>query len=499
MFGPNIIGLGNSGWDGPISEFAMNLDSPQARGLRFWAPVTPEDGAAEGGTFYDNTGRKAVGVITGAGVEIRQGIMGPYAAAPSTSSAITLDQEKLVLPTDLRYSFSAWVKRVQHNSQAYSIGLGRWGGGNWFEGIRLGAISGANQRQVELRSIFGSTIGAITLASPAYTADEWFHIAAVFSGDAHRELYVNGISKGTETTSVPNRDGLNTLQIGGQGNSTTGGIRWEVRDGRGAYVAWNADEVWQQYDPATRYDLFYELGRRTYSIAAVGGGTNQDADISAGVTASAGFAAHAAAQGALTASVTLSATQAATAAARGDFAAGAACGSAASAMATAVAALAAAVGAGETWSASAAAAAEFAAGTEAGAVFSSGSTFTGDITAGVGTGATWLGATVIQGAMSAGTELSATFLAGAQAFAAFSAGVTAEDVAQAVAHAFADLSAGVTVGEAMTATVTLFGVGGALFAEVRITPALRSSIEMSGALKTIVRVTPALRGRITLN
>jgi hypothetical protein len=84
-----------------------------------------------------------------------------------------------------------------------------------------------------------------------------YHVVGIFRSLTYRSLYVNGIYRAENTTSIPTEDTWDRLGIGTKGDITPAnpfeGWIWDVRVYAGEL---NAGEIYRLYDPATRYDLY---------------------------------------------------------------------------------------------------------------------------------------------------------------------------------------------------------------------------------------------------
>lgn len=119
------------------------------------------------------------------------------------------------------------------------------------------------------------TTSASAASAGAMVAGEWTHMTAVFAGAADRRAYRNGAEKGTNTTSVtvgPNSAttiGASRINAAAQyANATIAhACIWErALDDAG---------VARLYDPETRWELYYPIGRKTWSFAPAAAGTTR--------------------------------------------------------------------------------------------------------------------------------------------------------------------------------------------------------------------------------
>lgn len=110
------------------------------------------------------------------------------------------------------------------------------------------------------------------------TAGVWYHGAGVFAANNSTAAFLNGGGKGTNGSTANAPSGLDKVIVGAL-RSTIDAYSF---DGKLAHCCiWNRAlsdaEVWALYDPATRWDLYYPLGRKVWSFAVGGGGGFQAA------------------------------------------------------------------------------------------------------------------------------------------------------------------------------------------------------------------------------
>lgn len=109
-------------------------------------------------------------------------------------------------------------------------------------------------------------------------AGEWHQAAAVIASTTSRTVYrdANPATAATATASrVPS--GISHVNIGAQHN-TSGGTTSNATGGWLMHgCLWNRvlteDELWQTYDPRTRWELYYPVGRKTFGFSPPGGGS----------------------------------------------------------------------------------------------------------------------------------------------------------------------------------------------------------------------------------
>jgi hypothetical protein len=107
-------------------------------------------------------------------------------------------------------------------------------------------------------------------SSTGYVANTWSLAHGGFDSATLRWAMCNGKGRGTQTTSrTPVAASLDRTQVGcfvSQGG-TFSPISGRIADTRIRNVSWSEAEVWAEYDPKTRWELYHPVGRRTWSIA----------------------------------------------------------------------------------------------------------------------------------------------------------------------------------------------------------------------------------------
>jgi len=256
-----LLGHGARG-QRPVGPPVLNLGSPQARGLLAVHPLAGDTrDLVRGGVAA------ATGVTFGAYPEL--GLVSRYTTSPAyvdlgvptmLSSAITFSAAAWVL-TDttspsaggggLRYLFgaeggsdvAAFVCRYSPSSghfQAYQWGSGGYQGGE----------------------------GATTVV-----ANRLYHVAVTCIGST-LSLYVDGVLDGSWSVSASLVPMTSTrYYIGSMFGDTARQWSGLIADHRLAACAWSPAEVWALYDPATRWDLYWQRRRVYVSISAGGGFT----------------------------------------------------------------------------------------------------------------------------------------------------------------------------------------------------------------------------------
>lgn len=125
---------------------------------------------------------------------------------------------------------------------------------------------------ISAQSCVGTCSSADT--TTGFVASKWQHACGVWTTTTLRAAYLNGGSKGTNTSSR----GPTFAQavIGAYWANSAVGLAFDgkIAEARYYHKALNDQEVYELYDEETRWDLYYPLGRKVYAIphatAAVG-------------------------------------------------------------------------------------------------------------------------------------------------------------------------------------------------------------------------------------
>ena len=248
----------------PHWPYTLNHGSPQAQGLVAWWPMDPH-GAA---TVFDLSPKGVYpltcqgatwGVATVAGVPCLK-----FVRASSQYAAVATTP---VLAVPL--SITAWVTSVDTTNSQEVVSIADTGSS--FNSFRLNF--GGNAVGDPVRAVTSKDAGsAIAVTTTGYVAGVEVHAAAVFAAIDLRAAYINGGSKGTETTStIP--AGIDAIHVGrNHGAAPSNYFDGSIRDVRIYNRALSAAEVYAAYDPSSRYDLYYQLRQRSYFLPAAAGG-----------------------------------------------------------------------------------------------------------------------------------------------------------------------------------------------------------------------------------
>jgi hypothetical protein len=233
----------------PREPFTLNRDSPTAQGLVGWWPLF--------GTPYDRGPYKLGGSVGGSGATWPSTDLGQIGFRTNGTANILVPHNPILNGDYILVSM--WVNRIAAVNDA-----------------GLFAKGGSTTRQYWLWDKGDGTLDAewdkVALAafSPGYVAGQMNHLVAWYDGAAFR-CWVNGVEKSNQSLATgPILTDTGDLYIGRLPSfGITNAIYQDVRVYSGVY---GETMAYALYNPSTRWDLYYELGRRIYSFPAAGGG-----------------------------------------------------------------------------------------------------------------------------------------------------------------------------------------------------------------------------------
>lgn len=247
----------SSGNRAPIGRFSLNKDSQQSRGLVGWWPCMEGSGT----TLRDYSGRNnnSIGNSSNWGIEDWNLRSNDFAVGQDYTSNVISD---LSGKTNITVSF--WAK-----SSAYLTNNGA-------VAVRTGSSSGDllyiypydDKNGNGLRVFYNSpTVVDANLSSLADNSWHLFHY--VQTGTFH-EGFEDGESVGSSTNSQT----VSTAPIVDIGHwNGSQDATFPIRDVRVYMTSHTKQQVWNQYSPQTRWDLFWQKGKTYFMPDAVVGGT----------------------------------------------------------------------------------------------------------------------------------------------------------------------------------------------------------------------------------
>ncbi len=250
-------GLGFRAYGGnraPKAPFVLNKDSPQAQGLRSWW-VTNETSGAVNGTVRDlGPDRRDLTNIATYGISNMLGSRAGDFQLSDQVAGVTSSPFSVLPATGA--TLAVWT-----NPNGVSTGV--------MFGIRRSPVSAFDAIYLDLN---GSNTRAISADGNVFdsanntllTVGETAHVAGVFASPTSRTCYVNGIG-GTPQTDNNNPEAMDSVGIAGMLRQGTWQNEYSgiVLEARIWDRALSDTEIWELYSPYTKWDLYYELNRRT--------------------------------------------------------------------------------------------------------------------------------------------------------------------------------------------------------------------------------------------
>ncbi len=266
---PLSFPLGFRAYDGnhaPKPPFVINKDSQQSHGLIACWPLI--DGkrkdlvgltgadrtlspAASTATFKP-TRHSALGFDGEGGVSDSFNIANPTTGWPISQCSVAAWALFRVLPGSPNSTgwFSLWG-----GVGSAAISVGEWGGGGFACATHNGSSTAFYQAPTAV--FFTNTV---------------HHAVITIDATPELKLYVGGAfwNSTTTTVKVPFTGATLNARVGAGGTNIKpmDGKCWDIR-------LWNralsAAEVWDLYNPSTRWDLYHELGQVSYYLPQVGG------------------------------------------------------------------------------------------------------------------------------------------------------------------------------------------------------------------------------------
>ena len=227
----------------PRGPFTLNRDSPQAQGLRFWCPVIGDPKLlrdfAEGQTVATDEPL----------------VLNPFGGqaynSEGSTSAITFASDIPFIRAKTAATVSMWIITTA-------------AGGNKTLLLRGDART---YRMRDITSAYQLAMGdstTIVAGAPA-SRDGAVRCHVGRLDGANVDYFIDGINRGTATDAVAMRNAASSITAGGS-SGTAEGIRWF--DQREYHRALSDAECFAIFDPSTRWDLYYELGRISYFFAS---------------------------------------------------------------------------------------------------------------------------------------------------------------------------------------------------------------------------------------
>ena len=248
-------------------RFTLNQDSPQAKGLVIWVPTL---GYEERLNVVDNQRT----TFYGDGANVPDLVNDPLRG--QVRDYDKANDEYLTLPDLPLYSGLA-----QATVSCWMTTTARGSGGEYPHLICKNNWSG--QREFRFRNEQGNNFiwhvsndgndpggNECTYAMASFSLNTWYHICGTYDG-TNLWLYVNGQQVDTNAGDAGGIfDSTANFAMGSSGDGNSAAM-WpgKIDDGRVRNRCLSAAEVWQEYDPATRWDLYKPLVPRMFVMAGL--------------------------------------------------------------------------------------------------------------------------------------------------------------------------------------------------------------------------------------
>lgn len=242
----------------PEGPFAVNYDSPLAVGLVAWWPLN-----RPGRTAFNVVGQRSLYDLELTGTLAQVG--GPDGGLAYTCSSSQYFQlpDGTVPATTVPLTLGCWFNPNATNVTYCLMSLVSGGG---YDGYMLQADGGSLYGGVFVLARVPGT--SVATSGGAFAARRWQHALGVFASSSSRTAYLNGSPGATNTDagSAPTADRF-SLGIDGLGGTYGNPLAGLLADCCVWSRALSDAEARRLYDPGTRWELYYPLGRRTYSFA----------------------------------------------------------------------------------------------------------------------------------------------------------------------------------------------------------------------------------------
>ena len=261
----------------PKWPFTLNRDSPQARGLVGWWPLTEGGGPTQRDLsgFGRNTSFKA-------GTETwEKTSLGSSAVLFDDASSEYLQTDKAVV-TARPFTMSCWVNSNDDSILQMAMTISDISSTTNFAWLALAGATAGDPVDCAMKDGSG-IVGTVT--STGYTVGKWHHIVGTFGDEI--AAYIDGGSK--TTTSVKTPTNIDRLSIGRVHRAGTAPAYFSgsIFDARIYNRVLSDQEVFDLFAPPTRWDLYkppHDAGV-AFQVAAGGSTTEQAVAAVAAATA----------------------------------------------------------------------------------------------------------------------------------------------------------------------------------------------------------------------
>ncbi len=254
----------NHGWrypQPPPRDVELNRNSPQAKGLLIWAPLSAIYNRSPG-VLKNWTHRTGDSSTFGSPTSNYDPIVGPYLAFPSTPAGFDWGDIPQVEGID-QITVSAWARKTGANWGQDMIWAKHTSASN---GCFF--LSTTTQTNLRFTVINASSSRVDNDATFTFNTQTWYHMVGVYNGVDLR-IYINGILSSTPSAQTGLiKDHTSTLRLA-DFNGSGWDLEGDIAEPRIYDRALSAGEVWAMYDPATRWDLYKPQPQILWSIPII--------------------------------------------------------------------------------------------------------------------------------------------------------------------------------------------------------------------------------------
>jgi hypothetical protein len=239
----------------PLGPFVLNAASEQALGLVSWWPL-----GFQNGNEIDWFGRREIKHGTAAPTTGVDPFMGPSRKFVSASSQYLEGAYAPVLVEPC--SLYCWANPASLATSMCCLTVAKAAGVT--TGFQLSTAATSAFRAQTIDSGGGGSVATSTLT---YVANNWYQVVGVFASATDRRALTNGGYKGTEATSR-SVGTVDTTDIGSRYSAGVNGLFWNgmLADCRIYKRVLRDAEIAKWYEPAFRWELMYQLGKKRFSF-----------------------------------------------------------------------------------------------------------------------------------------------------------------------------------------------------------------------------------------
>jgi len=234
----------------PNTQFTLNTQSPQARGLVGWWPTLGQYGNVT--TVRDYVANRYPMTQYNTPTWKDDGQFGNTILYDDASSE-RLEVAQAVI-SSYPLTLTAWTRSNDDTAAQAIVSIYDFDAVNVSHRIQLRGPAGGDP--ISAISQSGAAVGQAD-AAIGFTAGKWHFVAGVFSSATLRTVYVDGGHPGSDVTNVTPAN-LSHTGIGAWGSTSiyVNFMSGQIADARIYNRALTAAEIWQLYDPATRWELY---------------------------------------------------------------------------------------------------------------------------------------------------------------------------------------------------------------------------------------------------